>query len=456
MENDTNYMLTIPLRPIIVRLILFLFLAAGFGLLGWFIVRAAIGDSIMTFVQRRQNLAPEAQIEGADLAVKYSPRDPLIHWQRGGVYFNAANEDLMEQRLGIALEDLRKAVEMSPEDYRVWLALGRVLDRAGSTVEARGALERALRLAPNHFDTRWALGNHLLRAGDRDASFAQMRLALANRPSALPIVFDYAWNVYAGDGKAIARALAPPLDIKSQLVSMLINRGKVDDGLSIWREIPSPTPKDVQRVVESLANIGRFGPAYEIWKTANIPDRPLPDNNSLLAQGDFEQQLTFNSNIPFYAWHIAPSGIMRVTLDRKDVYEGKQSLRVSFNAEGNVPITIATQTIPARPNRKYCLSFIVKTEEMESLSTPFVEVFDSADIKRAHVATPPVPTRDNKWSWQTISLNTAQATEALTVRLQRQPCSEPPCPITGRVWFDAINLVECAKPGNPKTAKSME
>jgi tetratricopeptide (TPR) repeat protein len=436
-------MLSISFRPIIIRLIFLLFMAAGFGLLGWIVGRAAIGDSIMTFVQRSPSLSPESKLEGADLAVKYSPRDPLIHWQRGGVYFNAASEDFEEKRLDVALDELRKAAQISPEDYRVWLSLGRVLDRTGSTSEARAALEKALQLAPNHFETRWTLGNHLLRAGDRDGSFAQMRLALANRPSALPLVFDYAWTIFGGDGREIAKALDPPSIIKSQMIAMIISRGKVDDGLSLWRELNSPTVRDVQRVVDSLVNAGRYSAAYEIWKSAEIPNRPTPDDHSLLANGGFEQQFSLNSDTPFYSWRISPGGLMRVTRDQKEPYEGNYGLFYSFNLEGNSAFTLATQTVPAKANKKYCLGFFARTEELESLSTPFVEIFDSADIKRAHSATKPIPIRDNKWTEYEIAINTAATTEALTVRLQRQPCSEPPCPIAGRLWFDNFKLNEC-------------
>jgi hypothetical protein len=436
-------MLSISFRPMIIRLIFLLFLAGGFGLLGWIVGRAAIGESIMTFVQRSPRLSPEAKLEGADLAVKYSPRDPLIHWQRGGVYFTAASEDFEAKRLDVALDELRKAAQISPEDYRVWLALGRVLDRTGSTTEARAALEKALRLAPNHFETRWALGNHLLRAGDRNASFAQMRLALANRPSALPLVFDYAWTIFGGNGREIAKALDPPALVKSQMIAMIISRGKMEDGLSLWREMNSPTVKDVQRVVDSLVNAGRFTAAFDIWQSANIPDRPSSDAHSLLANGGFEQKFSFNSNTPFFSWRVAPGGLMRVTLDQKEPHEGNYGLFYSFNLEGNIALTLATQTVPVKPNKKYCLSFFARTEDLESLSTPFVEIFDSADIKRAHSATRPIPNRDNKWNAYEIAIDTAATTEALTVRLQRQPCSEPPCPIAGRLWFDNFKLNEC-------------
>jgi hypothetical protein len=443
-------MVTISLRPVILRLSFLIFLAAGLGLLGWFIARAAIGDSFMTYVERSAVLSTEGKIEGADFALKFSPHDPLVRWQRGGVYFTAANEDLMDERLGVALDDLRQAARMSPEDYRVWLSLGRVLDRAGSTAEARAALDRALQLAPKHFDPHWALGNHLLRGGERDASFAQMRLALANRPSALPIVFDYAWAVYQGDGKAIAEALAPPAEVKAQMISLLISRGEVEEGLAVWRQIDSPGLKDVQRVTESLVNAGRFAAAYDIWSRADIPDRPSADAHSLLANSSFEQTFASESKTPFYAWRTGRPAGVRVTLDRKEVIAGEQSLRVSFNVEENAAIILAAQTVPVEPKKRYCLSFFARTEELESLSTPLVELYDSADIKRARAATVPFPTRDNKWAENIISLETVADTEALTVRLLRPPCAESPCPISGAIWLDDFKLLECERVRKPE------
>lgn len=453
------------LRPVIIRIVLFLLLAAGLGGLGYIVVRGAIGDSIMTFVQRNPNLSVEARVQGADLAAKFSDRDPLIHWQRGGVYLNASNELISDEMLRTSIEELRTATRMSPEDYRIWLAYGRVLDRDEQFKAAREALDRALKLAPNHFDAHWALGNHLLRAGDRDGSFVHMRQALINRPSALPLVFDYAWSVYDGDGRAIARSLDVPDDIKSQLVAMLVSKGKVEEGLEVWKEMKTPTFKDVQRVTESLIAAGRYAAAWDIWKVAEIPDRPSPDKDSLLSNGGFEKSFPFNVRTPFYAWRITPAAGIRVTFDLDKPHSGRQSVRYSFTVDGNNAYTLAAQTVPVKPNRKYCLSFYLKSDELKSLSMPFVEIFDAADGKRAHAATDQFPIDQPRWDsfeqqatgtagrkeadagppWRqhAISITTGAQTEALTVRIQRQPCPDPYCSLEGRLWFDSFRLDEC-------------
>jgi Flp pilus assembly protein TadD len=442
-------MITIPLRPIPIRIIFLLALITGLTPLIWFVIRTAIGDSVMTFVERKPDLSLEARVEGADLALKYSPRDPLVRWRRGGVYLKAANEELDESRVAAAIEEFRAAARMSPDDYRVWLALGRALDRGGDQAEARKAFERAVALAPNHFDPRWAFGNHLLRAGDRDGSFAQMRIALANRPSALPLILDYAWDVYRGDGKAIVAALAPPQEVKSMLATLLVYRGRVDDALAIWRGMESRTANDAQKVAEALFNTGNFNKAYEVWTSVEITNRPAADPDSLLSNGGFEKELSFKERRPFLTWQINPPAGAKALRDRKEPHEGQYSLRVGFDVGGNLAFTIASQTVLVKPSTSYTLTFWVRSEKLMSPSTPLVEVYDSAyDLvggNRFRVATKPLLAGEREWiEWkkEELEFTTNAQTEAVTVRIQRPPCPEYPCTIEGRVWFDEFKLVE--------------
>jgi len=442
-------MTTIPLRPIPVRIIFLLALAAGFSALGWVVIRSALSDSVMTFIERSPALSLEAKIEGADMALKYSPRDPLLRWRRGGVYLNAASEEMEESRLRVAIDEFRAAARISPDDYRGWLALGRALDRGGDAVEARKSFERAIKLAPNHFDPRWAFGNHLLRAGDRDGSFAQMRLALGNRPSALPLVFDYAWDAYRGDGKAIASALDPPRQVRALLAALLIHRGRVDDAMDVWRGMVAPSANDAQKVAEALFYTGNFNRAYKVWTSVEIPNRPAPDAGSLLSNGGFEGRLSLGQKAPFLTWQINPIAGVKVLQDLKEPREGQRSLRVGFDVRGNVAFTLASQTVPVRPSTSHLLTFSIRSDKLLSLSTPLVEVFDSArDLvggNRFRVATQPLSNGGGEWTDYKLEFTTNAQTEAVTVRIQRPPCPESPCPIEGHVWFDEFKLAEKVK-----------
>lgn len=404
----------------------------------------AIGDSVMTFVQRNPNLSVAARIEGADTAAGYAARDPLMHLGRGGVYLAAADEEQNELRLTTALAELRMAAKLTPEDYRVWLSLGRVLDRDGKQAEARAAFDRAVQLAPRHFDTRWAFGNHWLRAGQREAAFAQFREALTGRPSALPLVFDYAWDAFQGDGKAIAAAVAPAGEAKVQLIVLLIARNRIADAVAIWREMPNRTEAQAQQITTALFHAGKMAAAYEAWSSVQMAERPAPDAGSLLANGDFEKPLVLNSGVPFLTWRIPPIGGVRVTLDRKEPHAGRQSLRISLDVGENVPFTPASQTLVVKSSKSYLLKFAFRTEELHAWGTTTVEVVDAADPGKLRAAAQ-LPNGDKDWTEQEIPFTTAAITEAVTVRLQRQPCGDPPCASTGRVWLDTFKLTEAGQ-----------
>ncbi len=445
-------MITIPLGPLPVRVILLVALLAGLSVLGGGAVRSAVSDLLMTFVVPSPTVSLEDQVQWADVALKYSPRDPFIRLKHGGVYLKAANEKMEESWRETAVDEFRAATKMSPDDYRVWLALGRALDRGGDVVDARAAFERSIELAPDHFDPRWAFGNYLLRAGDREGSFAQMRLALSNRPSALPLIFDYAWGVYKGDGKAIAAAFdAPrlPRQIKSQLSAQLILRGRVGDGMAVWREITAPSVGDTQRVTEALFNTGNFSKAYEVWTSVEIPNRPARDENSLLSNGGFESALPRGVKTPFLTWQINPIPGAKFLQDQKAPRDGRRSLRAGFDVRGNQFFIIASQTVPAKPSTGYRLEYSIKSDKLLSLSNPLVEIFDSAyaldQRNRVHVASQPTPNGESEWTDYKLEFTTGAQTEALTVRITRPACSEPPCPIEGHIWFDEFKLTEKAK-----------
>ena len=84
-----------------------------------------------------------------------------------------------------------------------------------------------------------------------------------------------------------------------------------------------------------------------------------------------------------------------------------------------------------------------------SLSTPLVEVFDSAynlvGGNRFRTATRPLPNGGGGWTDYKLEFTTNAQTEAVTVRIQRPPCPEPSCPIEGHVWFDEFKLAEKVK-----------
>lgn len=437
-------MFSIPIRFLALRLVLLLAWAGALGWLGWTIGRAALGDSFITFVERRADLSNEARLQGADRAFRLAPRDPLVRWQRGGTYLSVAAEEETERLLPVAVAELREAVRLSPADYRIWLTLGRALDRSGATAEAREAFNRATELAPRHFATQWDLGNHLLRAGEQDAAFEALRTAWHTRPAAMPLIFGYAWEAFAGDSRAIVNALGVDALARSQLAALLVGRNKLEEGLALWRDNGPHQAEESVAFVQALATAGRYKAAAELWRAGQQTyGWPQADAESLLANGSFEQNFDPQSTLPLFSWRCAPGPGVTVTLDRVHRAEGKQALRLRFESKDNPTMLLATQTVPVAPQTTYCLAFKYKTDELQSLSTPLVSVQDAADEKRLAVATRPLPNGLQDWQMMTLRFTTKPETEAVTLRVQRLPCADPPCPLYGRLWFDAFALTEC-------------
>lgn len=438
-------MISIPIRPVALRLALLLALAGVLGWLALTISRAAVGESIATYVERNPNLSNEARLQGADAAAQYAPRDPWVRRQRGGGYLTAAAEEQTEVYLQTAVAELRAATRLSPADYRLWLALGRALERNGVQREARAAFEHAAQLAPNHFETQWGLGNHLLRTGNREAAFAALREALRTRPSALSLIFDYAWDVYAGDAAAITQALASTNETRRQLAARLVIYQRVAEALALWRASGPHNTTETVKFITALTQAGHFKAAAELWRALNDARLPQPDDGSLLANGGFEQNFDPTTSLPLFAWRIGSPRGVTVTLDQQTHAAGQLSLRFKFEASENSALILATQTVPVQPNKNYCLRFVARTEALQSLSTPLISIVDAADENRLRAATAPLANGSNDWKEMVLHFATKAETEAVMVRVLRLPCAEPPCPLAGRLWLDDFKLMECVQ-----------
>jgi tetratricopeptide (TPR) repeat protein len=432
-------MKSIPIRPVPLRLGLLLALIGLCGWLGVKLVYGALGDSLATALQRATNVNTPARLAMADNAARYADSDPLVRWERGSAYLAAANETQNNDYAKTAVAELRAATALSPQDARIWLTFGKALARAGDAAGAKAAFTKATELAPHHFEPHWTLGNQLLRTGERDAAFASLQTALRQRPNALPLVFDYAWYFFQGDADAVIRALNPPPALRSACAARLIAHNQVEAAMKLWRlDDKPPTATEAQPIIESLQRIGRQRAAFDIWRKTFA--EPVADAGSVLANGSFEQPIDLGSGMPFLTWQIAaPTGVT-VGLDPQVFSAGALSLRLRFDVKENVALIVATQTAPVQPRTAYRLHCMVKTEDLQSLSTPFISIQDAADDKRLSVTTPAVSSGSANWTEYQVDFVTTTATEAVTVRLMRMPCQEPPCPLTGRLWFDDFQL----------------
>jgi tetratricopeptide (TPR) repeat protein len=438
-------MFTITLKHPVWRVALLLLLVALLAWLSWMIIRLAIGDSLVTFARRMSELDQETRLEAAAAAVRYAPHDSFIRYQSGLAHLDAATSDLDGKSLPTAIQELQMAAQLSPEDYRVWLALGRALSRSSEDgAAARQALERAVRLAPEHFEPRWALGNFLLRAGEREAACAAFRTPMSKRPELFPVIFDAVWESYQGDVPAILRALDTPAPSRPQLAIALVLRKRLTEAMAVWKEA-SPTSEEARLMYEYLFNNNFYSAAYQVWRAAPNNVIAPRDDGSLLSNGGFERDIIPGARTLFQAWQIIPREGVMFSLEDQQPHSGQRALRISFDLRDKGEIILAQQNIPVAPSTAYRLSFVVRSQELKSFSPPLVEVIDTAGAGYLNASSAPTESDIGAWREAAVDFTTKPNTESVTIRILRRLCAESPCPLTGRVWFDSFRLSQTPK-----------
>jgi tetratricopeptide (TPR) repeat protein len=196
---------------------------------GWFAVRWYVGNTIAEYAPG----VDEGGIDMVQMAVRWAPGDPLTHWRLGAL----EEKTFSAENLAAAISEYQQAVQLSPNDYRFWTALGHALESSGDTDGGEKALRRAVELAPAYSHPRWYYGNLLLREGKYDAAFEQLGHAAESDDQMRPQVFDMAMQVLNGDVNEIVRVIGVSPAARLQFAIYLVTKDKFDDGMRVWNSI---------------------------------------------------------------------------------------------------------------------------------------------------------------------------------------------------------------------------
>ena len=196
----------------------------------WYGVRWGVGNTMAETAPASYANDPTASFEAAEAAVRLAPRDPLAHLMLARLHQISFDP----QGVPLALEEYGAAAALAPNDYLVWTEVGRARAALGDVEGGVAALRRAVELAPHYSQPRWHLGNALLRRGETEAAFAELRLAADADPSLRPQVFNLAWQVYGPDMARVIDLVGKTALARAQLVGVLAGRGRFDDALAVW------------------------------------------------------------------------------------------------------------------------------------------------------------------------------------------------------------------------------
>jgi len=413
-----NYQAPSKLRRIPVSAALFLLL---FFLI-WDSGRAGFSSLLSAYAARSYDT------EAASAAISVRSDSPEAHYIRGTI-LEARND------WAGAAAAYEASAQAGPQDCISWLSLARVRELNGENTKALAAARNAVPLAPYYAQPHWQLGNILLRSGETDDAFRELRLAGKSNPAMMPGVIDLAWRLSGGSSEFIAQAVQPTTADDYQLVGQYLRHfGDLTSALYIFNASGGRAPERERRAnVTALINAKRYQEAYDLWAA-----RREKVAAGVINDAGFEGEQDLQE--AGFGWRTVDNlQGAQLSLDVNDPRQGRSSLKVDFTGESDPALPVISQWILVEPGRRYQLRFAARTEGIVTGGLPVVAVIDgtSSGVLAQSGALPQV---SNGWHDYSFDFQTGSGTTAIQVGLQRKLCPSNSCPIFGRLWLDNVWL----------------
>lgn len=374
--------------------------------------------------------------EIAEFATQLAPNDPQSYYSLASM-----NErSFLPDDFAKALENYEKAVSVSPYDFRLWLALGKARERSGDDKGAEKALRKALELAPNYSEVHWILGNFLLRQGNEEEAFLQIRKAVEqDEKYANPAVVTV-WQIFNGDINLISQKIGDSTPIKASLAPFLVKQKRFDEALSFWNSIPNEEKTTTYRkvgedLITQFIEAKSFRNALTVQTQISKPEDEKFTVGSIF-NGDFEKEVK-TSKANLFDWRITEGIQPGISLDPSQKHGGNRSLILLFNSDNGKELRTIQQTVVVESGRNYKLEGFYRSE-LKTLGTLKWEIADASDGKI--LATTNDVSASADWSPLSAEFTVPAATQAITIRLANLTCKQAICPVSGKVWFDDFSL----------------
>ena len=374
-------------------------------------------------------------IAHAELAVGLAPADPETHRARARVF----------NRLHVPVEARRSFEIASSLRYRddyLWLELGVTRDELGDTPAALAAFDQAVRWAPYYAHTRWQRGNLQLRSGRYAEAFADLRAAAASKNSLTPNLIDLAWGLSRGDVKTVEQLIQISND-ESRLAfaQFLAKQGKGNECIEQVRLLGAPLSEQNRReLVQQLIAAKAFHHAFELWRTDATLRPPV------ILNGGFEEPIDRAFVDTGFGWFVFGKLEAKIQRDESQKLSGRTSLILGFNGDWKAPADTIVQRIVVEPQRRYRISFGVKTKQIVTGAPPMIAVKDASSQQRLGVSQE-FPTDSSDWQVIRFEFSTNADTQAIVLEFTRVESAQTP--IFGELWLDDF-VIEDVTTANPQ------
>ncbi len=392
--------------------------------LAWASVRWQLGDLLAVLTTE----ADPALFEKAELAVRWAPSDPAAH------SLMAATRDPAG-----ASKSLDMASRLAPHDYRWRSEYGRALEQNGEIGKAEEQFKIAVDLAPSYSAPRWYLGNFYLRQELPEMAFSELRMAAQNDQRYREQVFSLIWDSSGKDTAALERLAGDDAEMLARLAYFFAARGYAEASLRNWNRIGDDDKKTRSGIAKSIA-LGLFDQKHfpEALEFGRQYGAETDVTAEAISNPGFERPVGEMTGSRF-GWIIERSDPkFEGTIDPRVRREGSRSFRGTFKSYNKPSFSNLLQTVVIEPNRRYALSFWVRTENLRSAGMPMIEVLNAKDNSGIARSASISPGTDD-WRLMSVEFTTPEGCRGILVRTIRAFCGED-CPITGIFWYDDFEL----------------
>jgi hypothetical protein len=189
-----------------------------------------------------------------------------------------------------------------------------------------------------------------------------------------------------------------------------------------------------RELVQQLIAAKSFGPAFELWR----PDKSL--SPPVILNGGFEGPIDV-SGVDGFGWYIFGKPEPKVVRDESAKLSGAASLLLGFNGDWKAPADTISQRIVVEPEKRYRISFGVRTKALVTGGPPIIVVMDASNNQRLGQSEA-VPTPASDWQAMSFEFSTTPATEAIVLTFARAEGECKPCPIFGELWLDDFVIAD--------------
>jgi len=379
-------------------------------------------------------------VEGFQRAARLEPAN-YRNWYLLGRYWQFNLEDPDSSR---AIRSYLSALSFNPLSYETWLDLAIAYESEDNLTAARDAFLHAKKIYPLSAEVSWRYGNFLLRQGEIDPAFREMKQAVAADPKRSAEAFSRALRSGSTVDTALDRVLPPIAEAYLDVVWDQTTDKHTDNALKVWNRMSSFPPRialnDSFSLVNALLNERRISEAGTVWNQAvvfsGLSDLQGPAN-SVLWDGGFESNVSGGG----FSWIFsAPVAGVQVGFDAGEKHSGNRSLRLFFQGRSNINYTDVCHYVPVKPLTSYLFSAWVKTRalttdqgirfQLRPLDTRFSSTANTSDV---HGAAP--------WTLVQMSWGSASDAHEVQVCIARFPSQEENNKIQGTAWVDDVALV---------------